>query len=188
VTADPVLTVAATRNPRAEAAIGAGLAAYNADRFRPGDTAILDVVVRDGESGEPVGGLLGHTSFGLFFLDLFYLPEAQRGRGLGGHILALAENEARRRGCTAAFVYTVTFQAPGFYERHGYRRFGEIACPPDGATRIFLTKSLPAGAKEGKPLRADAREPAASGLPPGPSRPLLCQLRQDGHTAEPERP
>jgi len=33
-------------------------------------------------------------------------------------------------------------QAPEFYERHGYRRFGEITCPPDGATRIFLGKSL----------------------------------------------
>jgi N-acetylglutamate synthase-like GNAT family acetyltransferase len=54
----------------------------------------------------------------------------------------MAEAEARRRGCTAAFVYTVTFQAPGFYERHGYRRFGEVVCPPDGATRIFLSKML----------------------------------------------
>jgi len=36
----------------------------------------------------------------------------------------------------------VTFQAPGFYERHGYRRFGEVVCPPDGATRIFLSKML----------------------------------------------
>lgn len=153
MTGDPVLAVAAPRDPRAEAAIGAGLAAYNADRFRPGDTATLDVVVRDEESGEPVGGLLGHTSFGLFFLDLFYLPESLRGRGLGGRIIALAENEARRRGCTAAFVTTVTFQAPDFYERCGYRRFGEITCPPDGATRIFFTKPLAIGATDGMPLR-----------------------------------
>lgn len=85
---------------------------------------------------------MGHTSFGLFFLDLFYLPEELRGGGLGSRIVALAEDEAKRRGWTAAFVYTVTFQAPGFYEHHGYRRFGEIACPPDGATRIFLSKPL----------------------------------------------
>jgi GNAT superfamily N-acetyltransferase len=78
---------------------------------------------------------------GLFFLDLLYLPEELRGNGLGGRIMALAEAEAQRRGCTAAFVYTVTFQAPEFYERHGYRRFGEIA-PADGATRIFLSKTL----------------------------------------------
>jgi GNAT superfamily N-acetyltransferase len=152
VIGDPMVTLAATRDPRAEVAIGAGLAAYNADRFRPSDTATLDVLVCDEESGEPVGGLLGHTSFGLFFLDLFYLPEAVRGRGLGGRILALAESEARRRGCAAAFVTTVTFQAPGFYERHGYRRFGEVACPPDGATRIFLTK----------PLRADSCKPTTA--------------------------
>ncbi|HJU16012.1 MAG TPA: GNAT family N-acetyltransferase [Stellaceae bacterium] len=149
MTGDLMLALASTRNPRAEAAINAGLAAYNADRFRSGDTATLDIVVRDENSGEPVGGLLGHTSFGLFFLDLFYLPEALRGRGLGERILALAESEARRRGCTAAFVYTITFQAPGFYERCGYRRFGEIACPPDGATRIFFAKSLAIGAKDG---------------------------------------
>lgn len=153
MTGDPIVRVAATRDPRAEAPTGAGLAAYNAERFRPGDAATLDIVVGDEESREPVGGPLGHTSFGLFFLDLFYPPEALRGRGLGERIIALAEDEARRRGCTAAFVYTVTFQAPGFYERCGYRRFGEIACPPDGATRIFFTKSLAVGAMDGAPLR-----------------------------------
>jgi GNAT superfamily N-acetyltransferase len=142
MTSDPPPMLTAVRDPRAEVAVRAGLAEYNTKRFRPGDEAILDIVVYDDESSEPVGGLLGHTSFGLFFLDLFYLPEALRGRGLGSCILALAEGEARRRGCSAGFVYTVTFQAPEFYERHGYRRFGEIACPPDGATRVFFTKSL----------------------------------------------
>ena len=142
MTGDPMLSVALTRDPQVEAAISDGLAAYNASRFRPADTATLDIAVRDDNSGQPVGGLLGHTSFGLLFLDLFYLPEEMRGAGLGSRIIALAEDEARRRGCTAAFVYTVTFQAPEFYERHGYRRFGEIAAPPNGATRIFLSKTL----------------------------------------------
>jgi GNAT superfamily N-acetyltransferase len=78
----------------------------------------------------------------LFFLDLFYLLEGLRGAGLGSRIIVLAKDDARRRDCTAAFVYTVTFRAPEFYERHGYRRFREIACPPDGATRIFLSKTF----------------------------------------------
>jgi GNAT superfamily N-acetyltransferase len=142
MTGEATLTLAHSRDQRAEAVVAGGLAAFNAERFRPGDTATLDILVSDEGSGEPVGGLLGHTSLGLFFLELFYLPEELRGAGLGSRIIALAENEARRRGCTAAFVYTVSFQAPGFYERHGYRRFGEIACPPDGATRIFLSKAL----------------------------------------------
>jgi GNAT superfamily N-acetyltransferase len=102
----------------------------------------LDVIVRDDVDGKPVGGLLGHTSFGLFFLELLFLPEELRGAGFGSRIIALAEEEARRRGCTAAFVYTVTFQAPGFYERNGNHRLGEIGCPLAGATRIFFSKRL----------------------------------------------
>ena len=142
MTGDPMLSIAPTRDPQAEAAITGGLAAYNTARFRLSDNTTLDVLVRDDNSGEILGGLLGHTSYRLFFLDLFYLPEELRGAGLGSRIIGLAEDEARRRGCTAAFVYAVTFQAPEFYERHGYRRFGKIACPPDGATRIFLSKTL----------------------------------------------
>jgi GNAT superfamily N-acetyltransferase len=129
------------RMPRAEAVVTRGLADFNREKFGRVDTQTLDILVRD-KRGEIIGGLLGRSSLGMFFLDLFYLPEALRGGGLGSRLITQAEDEARRRGCTAAFVMTVTFQAPGFYERHGYRRFGEIPCPPDGATRIFLTKAL----------------------------------------------
>ena len=142
MTGNPILTFPEAREPEAEAVIRHGLAAYNTARFRPSDDMTLDILVRDDNSGEILGGLLGHTSYRLFFLDLFYLPEGLRGAGLGSRIIVLAEDEARRRGCIAAVVYTVTFQAPEFYERHGYRRFGEIVCPPDGATRIFLSKAL----------------------------------------------
>jgi GNAT superfamily N-acetyltransferase len=142
MTGDPILTFPETRDPQAEAVVTGGLAAYNRETFGRVDTRTLDILVHDDNSGEVVGGLLGRSSLGMFFLDLFYLPEELRRGGLGSRIIALAEGEARKRGCTAAFVYTVTFQAPDFYERHGYRRFGEIACPPSGATRIFLTKVL----------------------------------------------
>jgi GNAT superfamily N-acetyltransferase len=147
MTAAPLLALSAARDPQAEAAVTGGLDAFNKATFGHVHRQTLDIVVRDkngrdGLGGPIVGGLLGRSSLGLFFLDLFYLPENLRGAGLGSRIIALAEDEARRRGCCAAFVYTVTFQAPGFYERHGYRRFGEIACPPAGATRIFLTKPL----------------------------------------------
>ena len=142
MTGNPILTLAEAREPQAEAVISGGLAAYNTATFRPSDNTTLDILVREDNTEEILGGLLGHTSYRLFFLDLFFLPQRLRGAGLGGRIIALAEAEARRRGCTAAFVYTVAFQAPGFYERHGYYRFGEVVCPPDGATRIFLSKTL----------------------------------------------
>jgi GNAT superfamily N-acetyltransferase len=89
-----------------------------------------------------VGGLLGRTSLGILFVDLFYVPDAPRGQQLGSRVLAAAEDEARRRGCSAAVLYTISFQAPGFYERHGYRTFGTIGCDPPGTSRVFMTKPL----------------------------------------------
>jgi ribosomal protein S18 acetylase RimI-like enzyme len=52
-----------------------------------------------------------------------------------------AEDEARRRSCRKAVVITINFQAPEFYQRHGYQVFGQIDCHP-GVARIFLSKEL----------------------------------------------
>ena len=100
MTGDAMLGVALTRDQQAEAVIRGGLAAYNTAQFRPSDNTTLDVLVRDDNSGEILGGLLGHTSDGLFFLDVVYLPEELRGAGVGSRVIGLAEDEARRRGCT----------------------------------------------------------------------------------------
>ena len=81
-------------------------------------------------------------SLGLLLIDLFFLPDRLRGGGLGSRLLRLAEDEAKRRGCCAAVLYTISFQAPGFYERHGYRVFGTIECRPPGTSRIFMTKAF----------------------------------------------
>jgi hypothetical protein len=54
----------------------------------------------------------------------------------------MAQKEARRRGCRAGVLYTISFQAPGFYQRLGWRVFGEIPGDPPGISRVFLTKDF----------------------------------------------
>jgi GNAT superfamily N-acetyltransferase len=100
------------------------------------------VILKDPETDGVLGGATGRSSLGLLFLDLFYLPESLRGSGLGTQILKTFEDEGRRRGCRSAVLYTISFQAPGFYKRNGWVVFGEIACSPLGTSRIFMTKSL----------------------------------------------
>jgi GNAT superfamily N-acetyltransferase len=128
-------------DPRLESALETGLAEYNAMQTGVRDWRALAVEIRDPDSGAPVGGLLGRTTLGLFFLDLFYLPEHLRRSGLGSRALRMAEQEAARRGCRAAMLITINIQAPEFYARHGWEEFGRIACMP-GVERVFMRKTL----------------------------------------------
>lgn len=102
----------------------------------------LSVLIRSTKSGEVLGGMVGRSSLGLLFIDLFYLPPELRRMGVGTDILRRFEDEGRKRGCTAAFLYTISFQAPDFYKKHGWEEFGRIDCKPEGTSRIFMKKSL----------------------------------------------
>jgi GNAT superfamily N-acetyltransferase len=138
-----MLTLTDCPEPQLEDVIESGLADYNALQAHRRDWCPLAVAVHDPASGALVGGLVGRTSLGLFFLDLFYLPETLRGQGIGSRVLKMAEDEAIRRGCRAATLVTVNFQAPAFYARHGWEEFGRIPSAP-GIERIFFRKILTA--------------------------------------------
>lgn len=119
-----------------------GLAEFNAQQAGRTDHRPLAVLVKDPQTGQVIGGLSGRTSLGLMFVDLFYLPPRLRGVGVGREILQAAEAEARKRGCRAAVLYTISFQAPDFYRKQGWQSFGEVACDPPGTCRVFMTKTL----------------------------------------------
>jgi N-acetylglutamate synthase and related acetyltransferases len=121
--------------------IESGLNQYNDEAVGFNENKPLAVVVRD-EHGVILGGMLGRTYLGLLFIDLVYLPPEIRGKGIGSQILKRVEDEGRERGCKTAVLYTITFQAPAFYEKNGWQRFGEIPCLPEGTSRVFLRKDL----------------------------------------------
>lgn len=128
--------------PEITSCIAEGLDRFNDQQIGYGDRLPLAVVVKDPDSGDVLGGITGRSSLGLLFLDLFYLPEALRGPGLGSELLRRFEQEGRRRGCLSAVLYTISFQAPEFYQRHGWQRMGEVPCLPPGTSRIFMSKTL----------------------------------------------
>ena len=136
-----MITLTDTPDPQLKCVLEDGLASYNAEKAGRRDWRPLAVTAHDPATGDLAGGLLGRSSMGLFFLDLFYLPAAMRGSGTGSAMLRMAEVEAIRRGCKAATLVTVNFQAPGFYARHGWDVFGTIDSVP-GVQRIFMRKTL----------------------------------------------
>ncbi|MFB6715342.1 MULTISPECIES: GNAT family N-acetyltransferase [unclassified Streptomyces] len=126
------------------AVLSDGLDRFNIEKTGVDDRRPLAVLVRDPETHQVIGGLTGRTSLGLFFVDLVFLPPELRGSGLGREILRRAEDEACARGCRAAVLYTITFQAPGFYRKQGWKRLGEVPCDPPGTSRVFMAKELAA--------------------------------------------
>ena len=138
----PVLTLSGNAEPEARAIIGDGLNAYNDAIVGYADRIPLTVKVIDPETGATIGGISGGTSLGLLFVDLVFLPDSVRGQDVGSRMMAMAEDEARRRGCRAGMLYTISFQAPEFYRKLGWRVFGEIPCDPPGTSRFFLTKTF----------------------------------------------
>ncbi len=140
----PVITTTDTPSPDAIAAVSDGLDGYNLQQAGYWDGRRLAVLVSDPETGAILGGITGRTSLGLCFIDLVYLPESLRRGGLGSEILRRAEDEARRRGCKAGVLFTISFQAPDFYARHGWEEFGRIACDPPGTARVFFRKEFAA--------------------------------------------
>jgi len=138
----PQIEISDQANPDAECILGNGLAAFNEGITGYNDRRPLTVLIRDPETQQILGGITGKTTLGMAFLDLFHVPDSMRGTGLGSQLLQVFEDEARRRGCASAVLYTLSFQAPGFYEKHGWVRFGEVPCEPAGSSRVFLSKAL----------------------------------------------
>ncbi|WP_174873262.1 GNAT family N-acetyltransferase [Vogesella oryzae] len=128
-------------DPQARAVIQQGLRDYNIEHI--GDYGYRDVELyaRD-EAGTVVGGLFGHSGMGWLYVDYLWLADEQRGAGLGGQLMAQAEEEARRRGCGGVFLYTYSFQAPDFYRKLGFQFMGVLDDCPPGHQRIYLKKPL----------------------------------------------
>nr|WP_289368231.1 GNAT family N-acetyltransferase [Pantoea stewartii] len=119
-----------------------GLNEFNDVMTGISDRKPLNILIRSTTTGKVIGGIQGRSSLGLLFLDLFYLPLELRRCGVGTELLKKFEAEGIKRGCKAAFLYTISFQAPDFYKKNGWEEFGRIECLPEGTSRIFMKKNL----------------------------------------------
>ncbi|MGY1825541.1 GNAT family N-acetyltransferase [Blastococcus sp. SYSU DS0541] len=139
----PYRTVVAGGRPELDQRLSAELDAHNAAATEGVAPAReLTVQVLDA-SGELVAGLSGWTWGVAAGIGMTWVRAGSRGEGLGSRLLAGFEEEARARGCTHVFVTSFSFQAPGFYERHGYREiFRWEGVPTPGAADVHLRKEL----------------------------------------------
>ena len=140
--ANPDITVTDELDPADVSVITDGLGAYDLGQIGYRDFRRLAVFVRDPQTGKVVGGLYGRSEFGLVYVDWLFLPEDLRRARIGSRVLAMAEEEGRRRGCTRIALTTLSVEAPGFYKKQGYDVAATIDCDPPGLTRYYMMKRL----------------------------------------------
>src|ERR1700730_3855824 len=140
--ANPDISVTDELDSADAAVISDGLRAYYLSQTGYYDFRPLAVFVRDPQTGKIIGGLHGRSEFGLVYVAWFFLPEDWRGARIGSRVLAMAEEEGRRRGCTRIALTTLSIEAPGFYQKQGYNVAATIDCEPPGLTRYYMMKKL----------------------------------------------
>ena len=101
-------------------------------------------VVND-DSGDMLAAVNGHTRGGCCYIAHLWVHASQRRHGIGSALLEAAEREAVLRGCRQVLVFTHSFQAPAFYERHGYARHATVPDYPHGHAQHVYVKPLTNG-------------------------------------------
>jgi ribosomal protein S18 acetylase RimI-like enzyme len=117
------------------------LRAFNEAAVGPYSYEPLALVLRD-TAGVICGGFLGYAGLGWLNVSTLWVAPALRGRGYGRALLEAGEALGRERGCAHAFLFTYSFQAPGFYQAAGYSQFAMLEDFPPGARRLFFRKHL----------------------------------------------
>ena len=119
----------------------AGLLRYNRKMAGPFRYARAVLTVR-GAKGRVLGGLILQSYWKESYVELLWLSDKARRLGYGRQLMREAERRARRRGSRLLHLNTYSFQAPGFYEKLGFTRFGGMQGSPRGASRHFYVKRL----------------------------------------------
>lgn len=118
------------------------LVAFNDAKAGPANYRNFAAVLNDPSTDEQIGGLWGMSAGRWFFVEMIFVPEEHRGRGVGTALIRAAENAARGRGCVGIRLDTFTFQAPEFYEKLGYSELGRLKNFPPGHERIYYFKEF----------------------------------------------
>ena len=117
------------------------LIAYNVAHHGFTETFKAAIFIRN-EQGAMEAGISAYAWGGTCEVELLWVAENRRGDGLGTRLLEAVEQEARRVGCNKIVLDTFSYQAPRFYEKHGFEITSTIEDFPKGHSHYLLVKKI----------------------------------------------
>ena len=128
--------------PTEESAIvDEGLSEFNDQAAPLHEVQPLSCFVRD-ELGQVVGGAIGRRWGELCELQQLWVDASHRGMGLGLRLVQEFERHALQKGCKSFYLETLSFQAPEFYKKLGYKVALERSGYPHGIGKYHMVKEL----------------------------------------------
>ena len=121
--------------------IGDLIRSYNRSKREVAESEPLNLYVED-EHGEIMAGLVAETFGNWLEIEYLFVKEDLRGQGIGSRLMHQAESEAKKRNCRYVFVNTYQFQAPAFYQKHGYQEVFTLKDYPCTGQRHYYQKDL----------------------------------------------
>ena len=121
--------------------IAAQLSKFNAP-YVGSDESLRIVLGIDDEWGTLVGGLAAVINYRVMSIQLLWVDANERGQGVGKTLIYQAEKIARRSKCVMIHLDIFDFQAPKFYEKLGFERWGELGPFPNGHKRFYYRKLM----------------------------------------------
>ncbi|MFC7371968.1 GNAT family N-acetyltransferase [Fictibacillus iocasae] len=101
----------------------------------------VSILLKD-ENDTVLGGIVGQIYYHCLSIDLFWIEEKLRGKGYGKELMMAAEELALKKECKLIKLDTLSFQAPGFYQKLGYIEYGVLDNFPEGFSHHFFYKRL----------------------------------------------
>lgn len=116
-----------------------GLNEYAADQAKlerkPGNLYCYD-------GDKMVGGITSHLVGKTCSIKLLWVHPDYRKKKVGSELLKRLEDYAYLQGCIMSFVDTMSYQAPGFYLKNGYKEATRLIEFYEGHDRVFYKKKL----------------------------------------------
>jgi len=122
-------------------ALSAGLLTHHTSQGHPRKWEKYCIFLKDTNNKTHAGIIVTFLWNGMH-IDSLWVDESLRGKDYGTELMQMAEDEARKRGCTIAYTDTFTWQAPEFYEKLGYTLYGKLNDFPKGNTLSYYSKKL----------------------------------------------
>lgn len=131
-----------TGNKELEDVIKQGVIDYNIPYLGLWDSKPFAFYIKN-DKGKVIAGIYGYyLKKRLLGIEYFWVEGEYRHQKLGTKLLKSTEDFARLHKCPTVDLYTMDFQAQGFYEKHGFVLLGTIPKWRFGYDAHFMSKVL----------------------------------------------